>query len=182
MRKARSLRPFAVPALFCTLLFRASSARALEPRYDHRDEFGPSVELSLVNDTVAVPRRSSKNELVPALRLSFGFDVSGEGDELIIGTRFTPPIADPNRERIDWALDARFRRYFGTEEWKTFLDVGGWAPLISRLAAGPQVGLGLAYDWSRSGGLYLAASFGAAFGQAEVVSFALASGISFRFQ
>lgn len=51
---------------------------------------------------------------------------------------------DPERERVLIGTDARYRAFFGTEELKTFFDVGAWVPMRSRLAEGPLVALGLA--------------------------------------
>jgi hypothetical protein len=79
-------------------------------------------------------------------------------------------------------LDARYRGYFGSEQLKTFFDVGAWAPLRSRLAIGPLVGIGVAWDYARSGGLYVAASFGTAFGQARIAEGSVSAGWQLRFE
>jgi hypothetical protein len=163
------------------LALAPAAAGALEPRFDHRDQLGPSVELLAVSDTVSVPGGTSHTTLAPGLRIAFGMDVAGEGNELVLAARLAWPRPDPARERVRVALDLRYRAYFGLDEWKTFLDVGLFAPLSSRLGAGPLVGLGFAYDFGRTAGLYAAASLGTAFGSARTASIAVGAGAQLRF-
>lgn len=156
---------------------------ALEPRFDHRDTHGPFVEGLVARDTLARSGDPSVSSWRPAARLAWGFDVSGEGDELIAGAALAlRSLSDPDRTRVLLGLDVRYRGYFGTEELKTFFDLGAWAPIRSRLAAGPLVGLGVVYDFSRSAGLYVAGSFATAFGQARIASFSVGLGAQFRFE
>jgi hypothetical protein len=77
-------------------------------------------------------------------------------------------------------VDARYRAYFGSEELKTFVELGAWASLASRLAGGGLAGLGLAYDPSRAWGLFVAARFGGGFGEARVSTVSLATGLQLR--
>jgi len=168
-----------VAALLLALV--PAAAGALEPRFDHRDQHGPSFELLLASDTVSVPGRTSHTTFAPALRVAYGVDVAGEGNELVIGARLAWPRPDPGRARVRAALDVRYRAYFGADEWKTFLDVGLYAPLSSRLGAGPLVGLGVAYDFGRAGGLFAGASLGTAFGSARTASIAIGAGAQLRF-
>jgi hypothetical protein len=164
-------------------LLASAPAAALEPRFDHRDEHGPFVEALLAHDTVAISGRPSRSDFRPALRLAYGFDLTGEGNELVLGVQGAlRSWDDPERERVTLAVDARYRVYFGTEEVKTFFDAGLWVPLRSRLAAGPMVGLGLAYDFSREAGVYVAGSFGTAFGEARIATFAASVGGQLRFE
>lgn len=163
----------AVPAL----------AAALEPRFDHRDTHGPFVEALVAHDTVARTGRSSVSTWRTAARVAWGFDVSGEGDELLVGGAVAlRSFEDPERERVLLGVDVRYRGYFGTEELKTFFDLGAWAPLRSRLAAGPLVGLGAAYDFSRLGGVYVSGTFATAFGEARIASLSVAFGAQLRFE
>lgn len=157
-------------------------AQALEPRFDHRDQLGPAVEVLLASDTVAEPRRTSRTTVGPALRLAFGFDPTGDGNDLIVGARLAWPRPDAERVRVRAALDARYRAYFLTEAWKTFLEVGLFLPVSSRLGAGPMVGLGVAYDFGRSGGVWAGASLATAFGSARFASAAVALGAQMRFE
>lgn len=160
----------------------AVGAEALEPRFDHRDTHGPSVEAVIAHDTLARSGAGAASTWRPAARAAWGFDVSGEGDDLFVGaTVALRSFDDPERERVLLAIDARYRGYFGTEELKTFFDVGVWAPLRSRLAIGPLVGLGVAYDFSRRVGVYLQGSFATALGEAWVASFSGGIGAQFRF-
>jgi hypothetical protein len=126
---------------------------------------------------VAISGRSTHAAFRPALRVAYGWDVMGEGNELLLGAQGKlGSWTDARREQVLFALDARYRAYFGTEQWKTFFDVGLWAPLRSRLAIGPLVGLGTAYDYDRSGGFYANGSFGTGFGQARIATFTLGFG------
>lgn len=160
-----------------------SAAAALEPRFDHRDTHGPFAEALVAHDTVARSGRPSASSWRSAARIAWGFDVSGEGDELLLGASVAlRSFDDPGRERVLLGVDARYRGYFGTESLKTFFDLGVWAPLRSRLAAGPLVGLGVAYDFSRFAGAYLAGAFATAFGEARIASFSVAIGAQMRFE
>jgi hypothetical protein len=152
-------------------------ATALEARYDHRDQSSLSIEPLLAYDVVAISGRSTHAAFRPGLRLAYAWDVLGEGNELFLGVQGKLGAwSDANRQDVLLALDARYRAYFGTEEWKTFFDVGVWAPLRSRLAVGPLVGIGVAYDYDRSGGFYANGSFGTGFGQARIATFTLGAG------
>lgn len=55
-------------------------------------------------------------------------------------------------------------------------------PVRSIVAAGPLVGLGFQYDFSRRAGAYVAASFAAAFGEARVTTFTASLGAQVRFE
>ncbi len=162
----------AVPAL----------THGLEPRYDHREQHGFVVEPMFAHDTVAVSGQPTRSSWRPALRLAYGWDVAGEGNELFLGVQGrVASLDDPDREKIRLALDARYRSYFGTEQWKTFFELGVWTPISSRFAVGPLVGLGVTYDFSRTTGVYLNSGFASAFGQARVASFSASFGWAYRF-
>lgn len=181
----RAVSEGAAMRLASAALLALSLARpgaALEPRFDHRDTQGPFVEAFVAHDTVARTGGGSASSWRPAARLAWGVDLSGEGDELVLGLAVAlRSFDDPDRGRVLLAGDLRYRTYFGTEEAKTFLDFGLWLPLRSRLAAGPLAGLGFAYDFSRSSGLYLAAAFATAFGEARIASASLSAGAQLRF-
>ncbi len=172
------------PALAAALLALAagSPAAALEPRFDHRDLQGPFVEAIFARDTVAKTGGGSASSWRSAARVAWGLDVSGEGDELVLGLAVSlRSHDDPERERVLLAGDLRYRAYFGTEEAKTFLEAGLWVPIRSRLAAGPLVGLGFAWDFSRTAGVYAGVSFATAFGDARIASGAASGGAQLRF-
>jgi hypothetical protein len=160
-----------------------SGASALEPRFDHRDTHGPFAELVLAHDVVARAGDPTASWTHPAVRAGWGFDVSGDGDDLLVGGAVSGSWPDdPGRRRVLASADARYRGYFGSEQLKTFFDVGLWVPLRSRLAAGPLVGIGAAWDFSRAGGVYAAASFSTAFGEARIASLAISAGAQVRFE
>lgn len=171
------------PVLALAIAALPLGTAALEPRFDHRDTHGPAIELLYAHDSVAVAGRATRSSWRPALRFAYGFDASGNGDEIIVAVQGgMPSREDPERERVLLAADARYRAYFGTEELKTFIDVGVWAPLRSRLAFGPLVAIGFAYDFSRVVGVYASAGFATGFGEARIASVSLGAGFGFRFE
>jgi hypothetical protein len=168
-------------ALLAALLLPAAAA-ALEPRFDHRDTHGPLVEVLGAHDSVAASGRTSNNWR-PALRAGWGFDVAGEGSELVAGAEIAlRSLDDPERERVLVAANARYRVYFGSEELKTFFELGLFVPIRSRLAVGPLVGVGVVYDFSRATGVFAGAQFASAFGDGRIVSFAALAGAQLRFE
>lgn len=171
----------AVAAAALALALAPRSAAALEPRFDHRDEQGPFAEVLLAHDTVAASGLST-SRWAPALRVAYGIDLTGEGDELVVGAQVRPWQADPDRRLVRAAVDVRYRAYFGIDEWKTFFEAGLWAPVASRLAIGPSVGIGAQYDFSRAGGVYAGAGFATAFGEYRVAAFTLSAGAQLRFE
>lgn len=173
----------ALPRAAAALVLLAPAfAAPLEPRFDHRDTHGPFAEALAARDTVALSAGGSRSAWRPAVRAGWGLDVGGEGDELLAGATVSlRSFDDPERTRVLAAADLRYRAYFGSEEAKTFFDVGVWAPLASRLAVGPLVGAGFQYDLSRGAGLYAAASFATGFGEARIASFAVVLGAQVRF-
>jgi hypothetical protein len=170
----------ALAALAVALRVRPAVTAGLEPRFDHRDQQGLLAELELARDGVVVDGKNSPSYR-PSLRIAWGFDLSGEGDELQLGgTARLGSWSDPEEVKILYGVDARYRAYFGSEELKTFVEVGVWASLASRMAIGGLAGLGLAYDPSRAWGLYGAARFGGGFGEARVASVSLGAGVQLR--
>lgn len=154
---------------------------ALEPRYDHRDMHGPLIEALLARDSVGVGGETA-DAWRRALRLGYGVEVSGEGDELVLDVEAAAEShADPERERVLLGAGIRYRAYFGTEQAKSFFEFGVRAPLRSRLAIGPALGVGFAYDFSRAAGLFAAAGVWTAFGQARITSVTLSAGAQLRF-
>jgi hypothetical protein len=158
-----------------------AAASALEPRYDHRDTQGVVVEPMMAFDSLAISGRATHASWRPGLRVAYSWDVLGEGNELLLGAQTAFSWSDPRREKIWLALDARYRAYFGTEQWKTFFELGLWAPVSSRLAIGPLVTVGVAYDFSRWTGLFVDAGFETALGQARIASFTASAGAQLRF-
>jgi hypothetical protein len=176
------LGPWATALALAALLGPATAA-GLEPRFDHRDEQGLIAGLSLWRDSATVSGEGTAVDVRPALRLAWSMDVSGEGDELIVGaTGRLGGWSDPGRDRTLLALDARYRGYFGTEELKTFFEVGLWTQVRSRFAIGPVVGLGLAYDPSRAWGVFTSLEFATGFGAERVFGVGGTVGVQLRFE
>lgn len=170
-------------AAACLVLATPLAAAALEPRFDHRDQNGPLLALELWRESAAVSGKSTIAEVRPRVRVGWGFDLSGEGDELIVGGAFKAASwSDPEQQRYLFGLDARYRGYFGTEELKTFFELGVWGELRNRLAIGPEVGLGLAYDPNRTWGAFLALQFATAFGEARMANLGASVGVQLRFE
>jgi hypothetical protein len=172
----------ALRVLVAVAAIAPAGALALEPRFDHRDEQGLVLEPLMAYDVVAVPGHVARSSWRPALRLAYGWDALGEGNELLLGVQGKlGSWQDREREEILLALDARYRAYFGTDQWKTFFEIGVWAPVVSRLAVGPLVTLGVAYDFSRSSGVYLSGGFETGIGEARIASFSASAGAQWRF-
>jgi hypothetical protein len=169
--------------LALALAAAAPTAGALEPRFDHRDQQGVLVGLDGWYEAVSADRRTSTSDTSPRLRLAWSRDVSGEGGELVLGAAARlASWSDPGRHRYLGGLDARYRGYVGTEQLKTLFEVGLWSELASRLAAGPLVGAGVAYDPSRAWGLHASLVFATGFGQARVATGGLSLGVQLRFE
>jgi hypothetical protein len=161
-------------------LVLAPSARALEPRFDHRDQDGLVLEVAGSRDTMNVRAGLSRTFFRPSLLLAWSFDVGGDGDEIHVGAGASPAVGGaPEAPR--WFLDSRYRGYFGTEEWKTFFDAGLWASLGPRVAAGPRVGLGVLYDFTRNSGAFVEVGLATAFGQFRGVGLGFGGGVQVRF-
>jgi hypothetical protein len=164
------------------LLGAAGAAAALEPRFDHRDEHGPFAAVLLARDAVTVGGATTTH-VGPVLHAGWGLDVSGEGDELLAGVQLPlDGFGDPGRTRVLGAVDLRYRGYFGIEELKTFFELGLWGTVASRWTGGPLAGLGLQYDFSRTAGLFAAASFSTSFGEARIASLRAGLGFQVRFE
>lgn len=174
MRPARR----GVAAGLALLGLLAPPARALEPRFDHRDQMGVLLEASGAWDAVAVGDRSQSLWRLPALRLAYAFDLSGEGGELLLGGTWSG--RGGGEPQVEWSLDARYRGYFGSDQLKTFYEVGLWAPVSPRLAVGPRAGLGLAWDFSRRMGVFVAFGFATAFGAFRGASLDAGAGAQMR--
>jgi hypothetical protein len=169
-------------ALAAALLLPGLSS-ALEPRFDHREQQGPLLGLAYDRDIVAISGKPTTNLDRPMLRLGWGFDPTGEGNEIILGANARlGRYDDPERVRYLAGVDARYRGYFGTEELKTFFEVGLWSEVRSRFAIGPLVGLGVAWDFSRDLGVYLSAEFATGLGAERVASFGGTAGVQLRFE
>jgi hypothetical protein len=154
---------------------------ALEPRYDHRDAHGPVVEILTSYDTVVVSGVTT-DAWRPALRAGWGVDVTGEGGELVVSADLAlREWSDPGRDHVLLSASARYRSYFGTEEWKTWFEAGLWLPILSRPGAGPLVGLGAIHDFSQDLGVFAGGEFATAFGEGRTVSFAVVAGLQVRF-
>jgi hypothetical protein len=170
------------PLLLAAAVALPGVAAALEPRFDHRDSHGPVLETLLARDTLSLSGGGSASSWRPAVRAGWGVDALGEGSDLILAADLAlRSLDDPEGERVLLAATLRYRAYFGTEEWKTFVEAGLYAPLRSRLAVGPLVGLGVAYDFSRSGGVFVGGEFASAFGEARVISLGILGGVQVRF-
>jgi hypothetical protein len=155
---------------------------ALEPRYDHRDQEGVLLAVEGWRESVAVSGQPTVAEFWPRLWVGWGFDVSGEGDEIILGGSVRlGDWSDPSGLRYLAGVNARYRGYFGTEELKTFFEVGLWSELKNRFVVGPEVGLGMTYDPNRSWGAFFSAHFGTGFGDARIASLGASAGVQLRF-
>jgi len=177
MRRARG-------ALLAAALGAAAplGAGALEQRWDHRDQHGPLAEVLILHDTVAEAGRPTESFWRPALRLAYGLDVTGEGGELFLGVQVAPSSSDPVRQGERVAVDARYRGYFGLEEWKTFFEAGLASTVATRFSIGPLLRIGVQYELSRAVGFFAAAGFSTAFGEMRIASAGGSVGAQLRFE
>lgn len=176
----RAVARGAAMALALALGAAAGRAGALEPRFDHRDQYGLVAEVDASRATATVGGGLSRSSFdVASLRLAFSFEVTGEGDEIMVGGSFSPLVHSDSAASA-WLLDARYRGYFGHEEFKTFFDAGLVVPLAPRVAAGPRLGFGVIYDFSRSIGLFASLGAATAFGEFRGFSFGLGIGAQWR--
>ncbi len=168
-------------ALAAALAASPLAAAALEPSYGHDDAHGPVVELLVLHDTV-VASGVTTQAWRPAVRAGWGLDVTGSGGELILAADVAlRSWDDPEKGRVLASATARYRGYFGTEEWKSWFEAGLWAPLASRLALGPLVGVGVVHDFSRGAGVFAGAEFATAIGDGRFVSFGAVAGFQLRY-
>jgi hypothetical protein len=165
----------------CAWLVPAAS-RALEPRYDHRDLQGPTAELLVVRDVLWTGSSEAGSSTRVATRVAWGFDPTGDGDEVFFGaTIATADLSSNGSDRILLTFDARYRTCLGTEEFKTLLEVGVWGSATERVAVGPLVGFGFIYDFSRNFGLLTSGFLAAGGGDGRVVSYGGGLGAQYRF-
>ncbi len=145
---ARVARSIAIAVI---VLLSPLGANADEMRLDHRGALGlellPGVEhASLVVNTNLPPPNFDATRFVLGLEPTIA--IGREGNEIVGTLRL---LRGP-----DWgaAFGARFRKYFGRDEWKTFADFGIKVDSTPRWAAGPHVGLGVMYEFSPLVGVF----------------------------
>ncbi|MGB8929744.1 MAG: hypothetical protein WCC48_00685 [Anaeromyxobacteraceae bacterium] len=157
-------------------------AGALEPRFDHRDQRGPTVEALAVRDVIWTGHSSMSADR-GAVRVAWGFDPSGDGDEVFFGTTLSVlQGTGTGADRVKLTLDTRYRACVGTEEFKTLFDVGIWGSVADRVAVGPLVGLGFIYDFNRNFGVLTSGFLSAGIGESRIVSFGGGVGLQFRYE
>jgi len=167
-------------ALAALALFAYPGAgRALEPRFDHRDEVGIVGQVEGTYGAATYGGSSHSGYDFPALSLGISFDVTGEGDELILGGTFSP-LTGSDGAVSTFALDGRYRGFFGADEVKTFFDAGLVLPVAPRVAVGPRLGFGVMYDPSRSAGAFASVGAATALGAFRGFTIGLALGFQWR--
>ena len=168
-------------ALSLALAAAPGAGAALEPSYGHEDAHGPMLELLVLHDTV-VTGDATTNAWRPAIRAGWSLDVTGSGGELVLSADLAlRSWDDPERSRILASASARYRGYFGTEQWKSWFEAGLWIPIASRVALGPLVGIGVMYDFSDAAGVFVGTELATALGAARIVSFGGLAGMQLRF-
>jgi hypothetical protein len=170
-------------ALGTVALLAPALAGALEPRFDHRDLQGPIVEALYARDVLWSGSNETAGAQRGAVRVAWGLDPTGDGNELFFGATFTVlQGSQASTDRLKLVFDTRYRACLGTEEFKTILDLGLWASAADRIAVGPLVGIGFMYDFSRNFGLFTSAFLSAGIGQNRVVSFGGGAGFQVRYE
>lgn len=170
-------------AIAALALLSPALAAGLEPRFDHRDQQGPVAEALVVRDVLWTGSTTASSATRGAVRLAWGFDPSGDGDEILVGgTLGVLEGANSGRDRVRWTVEGRYRVNVGTDELKTLLEVGLWGSASDRTVFGPLLGLGLMYDFSREFGLFTSAFLAAGIGEGRVFSFGGGAGLQYRFE
>jgi len=176
----RGLRRIAVARAVALML--PVFAGALEPRFDHRDQQGPTAEVLLAKDVLWSGSTKATSAVRGAVRLAWSFDPTGDGDEVQLGGTVTAYDGSSSEgDRVRWTLEARYRVLGGTEELKTLFDIGVWGSGADRVVAGPLVGIGLVYDFTRNIGVLASGLLSAAVGEGRVISFGGGVGVHYRF-
>jgi hypothetical protein len=164
-------------------LLAPALAAGLEPRFDHRDQQGPIAEALVVRDVLWTGSTAASSATRGAVRIAWGFDPSGDGDEILVGgTVSVLEGTNSGRDRVRWTVDTRYRVNVGTDELKTLLEVGLWGSASDRTVFGPLLGLGLMYDFYREFGMFSTAFLAAGIGEGRVFSFGGGVGIQYRFE
>jgi hypothetical protein len=178
----RSAASLALVLVACAVIL-PQRAIALEPRYDHRDQRGPTAELLYVKDVLWIGSSEAASSSKVATRVAWGFDPSGDGDEIFLGaTLATVDLSSNGLDRVRLTLDARYRTCLGTDEFKTLLEVGISSSAEDRVAVGPMVGFGFVYDFSRNFGMLASAFLAAGIGDGRFVSYGGGLGAQYRFE
>jgi len=155
----------------------ASSARALEPIADHRDQIGITASIGTTYDTGAYPDRSGDYQpgFEPMIEAGVTWAVTSRGDELSLRGRFTGGgVLYPS-------LLFGYRGYFGYDAFKTFVVADLMLSTKPFWGVGPHLGFGAQLDFGRQFGAFLQIGGAATFGQAVFVSLDLQAGGQFRF-
>jgi len=178
MRDALAVASRSAVAGLAAVLVLAAPAGALEPRFDHRDQMGLAAEVGFGRVTATTSGGLSRSTYdLGSLRLAWSLEVTGEGDEILLGGSWSPAV---EVGETAWVVDARYRGFFGSEELKTFFDAGLVAAVAPRVAAGPRLGFGVMYDFSRDAGVF--ASLGAATAFGEFRGFSVGVGVGFQWR
>lgn len=154
------------------------AAPALEPRFDHRDQYGLMLSGAYGWSQQTVQGGQSRSAFQWNLQLAFSLDV-WDGNELVFGASWIPR-SDSMPEGTQAALNARYRGYFGSEEFKTYFEVGLWSGIYPRFGIGPMAAIGAQYDFDETWGLFATLSFATAFGQFRGVGAGLGTGVQAR--
>lgn len=174
---------WAARALVQLAVILPALAGALEPRFDHRDQQGPTVEALVVKDVLWSGSSEATSSVRGAVRFAWGFDPTGDGDELFFGaTLMAVEGASSGGDPLRLTLDTRYRICVGTEEFKTLLDLGIWGSVADTVVVGPLVGLGFIYDFSRDFGMFTSAFVAVGIGQGRVFSLGGGVGVQYRFE
>ncbi len=170
-----------------------ASASALEPIQDHRDQWGLTLDVGTVYD-VAVNQRAPTGTaanyaynpgFLPALEVGGTWAATDTGDEITVRVRLVSPVlggsGDPSRvvlensgDSLHWLFPSvlgGWRGYFGYEQLKTFFDADVFVNSFPYWGVGPNLGLGLQWDFGRAGGVFARLGFGVTFGETILASF-----------
>ncbi|MHB8419580.1 MAG: hypothetical protein ACYDCL_16005 [Myxococcales bacterium] len=169
----------------------AGRAAALEPILDHRDQWGLTLELGTSYDVAVNQKSGGANAanysytpgFLPLSELGATWAVTDDGGEITLRVRFVAPVDAQSvaglvlqeaHDTLHWLFPSvlgGWRGYFGYEELKTFFDADLYVNTFPYWGVGPNLGLGLQYDFGRAGGVFARLGFGVTFGDTILASF-----------
>jgi len=167
----------AAPSLVAVALLTSAAGWA-EDRFDHQGALGLLVSGGAGDKaTLRYSNRPADTGARYPIDVGASYPLGYSGNDLLLmGELALPPHGGP----ADAAVWGGYRRYFGRERVKTYLDLMGAAHLTPDVTFGPRLGLGVQYEWTSIFGTYLGINGEIGVGQVLRFSAQIALGIQLR--
>jgi hypothetical protein len=117
-------------------------------RLDHRGALGLLLGTGLELGEL-VQSGTFEEYARPEVSLGFSVPVGVEGNELKAWAR-----AAKASEAVAWSFIAGYRGYFGSEQFKTFIDLDAAFDFGPKRAVGPRLGFGLQWEIGSTAGIF----------------------------